>query len=443
MGAGKHQPGSLRNALTSEIVLSEKMLDSETGASWVRQWSERIKHATPVQRFVIKGGGTKANLILPDGLSPEKNTKSEAPASQAWEVTTVETSALSGIIDYQASEFTITAYAGTPIEELQQTLAQHGQYLPFDPPLLTPFDAWSHDPATEPSREIASSPATRQSLSRQSTIGGAIASGINGPGRWRFGGLRDFVLETRFIDGQGEVRRGGRRVVKNAAGFDIPKLLVGSCGRLGVMVDVTLKVFPAPRDYLTLNFLGENLETTLDLLAAIGSGSFEIDAIETGTDYSVLVRLAGHREVLAKHGHRIQEKLRKHCSGFLVGTEQQMVWQQHADWLWGSPETTLVKVPLNLRRILEIDEALEELEIDRRYGSCGNVAWLRWPAAGDSAAAKMKRVAKFLLAEKLGGLVVRGPSDHLIIGDNPLGSFYQRLKTVFDPAGRLGNFDAS
>ena len=103
-------------------------------------------------------------------------------------------------------------------------LAEHGQYLPFDPPLAA----------------------------AGATLGGTVAAGLSGPGRYRYGGVRDFVLGVRFVDGMGNLVRGGGKVVKNAAGFDFPKLMVGSLGRLGVLAELSFKVFPQPPAFATL-----------------------------------------------------------------------------------------------------------------------------------------------------------------------------------------------
>ena len=114
--------------------------------------------------------------------------------------------------------------AGTRVSEVVATLGEQGQYLPFDP-LLADSGA---------------------------TIGGTVASNASGPGRFRFGGIRDFLLGVRFVDGRGNCIRGGGQVVKNAAGFDYPKLLVGSQGKLGLIYELTFKVFPRPESYATL-----------------------------------------------------------------------------------------------------------------------------------------------------------------------------------------------
>ncbi|BAW01341.1 FAD/FMN-dependent dehydrogenase [Thermus thermophilus] len=81
--------------------------------------------------------------------------------------------------------------------------------------------------------------------------------------RHRFGGLRDFLLGVRFVDGEGRVVRGGGKVVKNAAGFPFHRLMVGSLGAFGVMVELSFKVFPRPRTTRTLRVRRENLEEAL------------------------------------------------------------------------------------------------------------------------------------------------------------------------------------
>src|SRR5206468_1605473 len=112
------------------------------------------------------------------------------PRLSEVDVTKVSMSRMRGIVEYEPTEFTFTALAGTLLQELESTLASRGQYLPFDP-LLTEAGA---------------------------TLGGTVAAGLSGPGRIRFGGLRDFILGVRFVDGDGRLLRMGGKVVKNAAG---------------------------------------------------------------------------------------------------------------------------------------------------------------------------------------------------------------------------------
>src|SRR5207249_790891 len=102
----------------------------------------------------------------------------------------------------------------------------------------------------------------------------------SGPGRFRYGGVRDFILAVQFADGTGQLLRGGAKVVKNAAGFDIPKFLVGSCGRFGVLVEVTFKVFPAPQSWLTLRVPCANAGDAADIIAKAARSRWELDALD-------------------------------------------------------------------------------------------------------------------------------------------------------------------
>ncbi|MFV0444847.1 MAG: FAD-binding oxidoreductase [Planctomycetaceae bacterium] len=124
---------------------------------------------------------------------------------------------LNRVVDYPARDMTITVEAGLRVADLQQRLLEQGQTLPID--------------MAEPHR---------------ATIGGAIASNASGPGRFGYGTFRDYLIGVRAVDGRGRLFAAGGRVVKNVAGYDLCKLLVGSQGRLAAIVEVTLKLRPIP-----------------------------------------------------------------------------------------------------------------------------------------------------------------------------------------------------
>src|SRR5690606_24783111 len=176
-------------------------------------------------RVVPHGALTKAPLVAADESAVR-----------------LDMTGLTGVTEYDPGEFTFSARAGTPVRAISDRLGRHGQCMPFDPPLAQ----------------------------RGATIGGTVASGLNGPGRLRFGGLRDFIIGVTFVDGTGRRVRGGGRVVKNAAGFDLPKLLVGSAGRLGVIVEATFKVFPLPQAWRTVRITCRDIERSAALIAALG-----------------------------------------------------------------------------------------------------------------------------------------------------------------------------
>jgi len=131
-----------------------------------------------------------------------------------------------GIIEYRASELVLTARSGTKLSEIESTLAENRQMLAWEPPV--------HDP--------------------HSTLGGSIACGLSGPRRPFAGAARDFVLGTTIINGKGERLKFGGQVMKNVAGYDASRLMTCAQGTLGVLLDISIKVLPAPQSELTLYF---------------------------------------------------------------------------------------------------------------------------------------------------------------------------------------------
>jgi glycolate oxidase FAD binding subunit len=130
----------------------------------------------------------------------------------------------SGILRHDPAELVLTARGGTPLAEIEASLAAKGQRLPFEPPH---FGAGA-------------------------TLGGTVACGLSGPARAWSGPLRDFVLGARVLTGDGRVLRFGGEVMKNVAGYDVARLMAGSLGILGVLLDVSLKVLPLPPGERTL-----------------------------------------------------------------------------------------------------------------------------------------------------------------------------------------------
>lgn len=189
----------------------------------------------------------------------------------------LDVSGLSGILSYEPEELILTAAPGTPVAEIEAALAEKGQRLGFDPPDWGPL-------LGEPGG--------------LGTIGGAISTDANGPARVRCGAVRDHLLGFRGVSGFGEAFKAGGKVVKNVTGFDIPKLVCGAFGTLGVLTEVTLRVFPKPPLSTTLMVRGLSSEDGLALLRKVWSSP--LDA--TGLAFSrgnALIRLEGEKEPLA------------------------------------------------------------------------------------------------------------------------------------------------
>lgn len=137
----------------------------------------------------------------------------------------LETGGYSGIVSYEPTELVVTARCGTPLAEIESALAARRQFLACEPPGFG-----------------------------SATLGGAVATGLSGPRRASAGSLRDFVLGVRIMDGEGRVLKFGGEVIKNVAGFDVSRLMTGSLGTLGLILDVSLKVMPLPLGDATLRF---------------------------------------------------------------------------------------------------------------------------------------------------------------------------------------------
>ncbi|MDZ4754384.1 MAG: glycolate oxidase subunit GlcE [Phycisphaerae bacterium] len=175
------------------------------------QLREQVLAANADRRALrIRGSDTKA--FYGDALGAEAET--------------LDCRGSRGIVDYEPTELVITARCGTPLKELEQTLAAKHQYLPFEPPHFGP----------------------------DATVGGTFAAGLSGPRRMSAGALRDYVLGAVLLTASGEVLRFGGQVMKNVAGYDVSRLLAGSLGVLGVIAEVSLKVLPLPVAERTLQF---------------------------------------------------------------------------------------------------------------------------------------------------------------------------------------------
>jgi glycolate oxidase FAD binding subunit len=175
----------------------------------LQQFRDRIMSATRSGTALrIRGNGTK------DWYGQELNGE------------LLDTTAYSGIISYDPTELVVTARAGTNLREIGKALAEKKQMLAFEPPR---FDGLA-------------------------TVGGIVASGLSGPRRQAVGSVRDFVLGTVLMDGKGETLHFGGQVMKNVAGYDVSRLLTGSLGTLGFILEVSLKVLPRPFAQHSLQF---------------------------------------------------------------------------------------------------------------------------------------------------------------------------------------------
>ena len=205
----------------------------------------------------IRGGGTKAFY----GEPPQGALLDVRP--------------LAGISHYDPSELVVTARAGTPLAELEATLAERGQCLPFEPPHFAPG----------------------------STVGGMVAAGLAGPARACVGSVRDYVLGATLLNGRAEVLSFGGQVMKNVAGYDVSRALAGSMGQLGVILEVSLKVLPVAPTTATLRFELDEA-TALRRLNEWGGQPLPLSASAWWSGMLVL-RLAGASAAVASAVQRL------------------------------------------------------------------------------------------------------------------------------------------
>ncbi len=178
----------------------------------------------------MNGDHTEAlQAQVKDALAQKQCLRIEGGGSKTFyghviEAMPLPTRAHTGIINYEPTELILTARGGTPLAEIESTLAAQNQMLPFEPPYF----------------------------GDSATLGGTIACGLSGPRRPYAGAARDYVLGCRVLTGKGDVLHFGGEVMKNVAGYDVARLMTGALGTLGVLLDISLKVLPRPAMETTL-----------------------------------------------------------------------------------------------------------------------------------------------------------------------------------------------
>jgi len=211
----------------------------------------------------------------------------------------LDVSGHSGVVEYDPGELVITCRAGSLLADIHSTLRENGQHLPFEPP----------------------------SFGKRATIGGAVACGFSGPRRPWSGSLRDYLLGVKLLNGSGTVVQYGGQVMKNVAGYDVSRLVAGSMGTLGVVLEVSFKVLPMPARELTLSFECDQQEAIRRVNQWSGqplplSGAFWSNGL-------LQVRLSGAETETRQAAKRLQadqvgedsqtwRELREHQSGFFT-----------------------------------------------------------------------------------------------------------------------------
>jgi glycolate oxidase FAD binding subunit len=300
---------------------------------------------------------------------------------------------VAGIVDYEPTELVITARAGTSLIELEQLLAENGQMLAFEPP----------------------------HFGANATIGGCIAAGLAGPRRVSFGptygGVRDFVLGAKLVDGRGELLTFGGTVMKNVAGYDVSRVLAGSMGILGVIAEVSIKVLPRPISHHTLCFEMTEAAAVAQLNEWAGR-PLPLSA-SVWHDGLLYLRLAGASAAVRAARHQLggDDVDNDQADAFWISVREQM-----HPFFAGDAPLWRISVPSTAPALSIGEPQLIEWN--------GALRWLRT----DRTAAQVRECAK-----QAGGHATLFRGGDRSVGaftplTPPLAAIHRRLKAQFDPA---------
>lgn len=313
-----------------------------------------------------------------------------------------------GIVAYEPSELVVTARAGTPLAEVEAVLAESGQMFSFEPP----------------------------HLGETATLGGMMACGLSGPRRPHSCASRDSTLGMKMINGRGDILQFGGQVMKNVAGYDVSRLMVGAQGTLGVLLDVSLKVLPQPAHEATLRIemdAAAALETMSLLVneALPLSAACHLPAIQFPAQ--LYLRLSGARAAVVEATSFIQQELSAFPKPEVIEDPEQVTsfWrdlrERRLDFFDKADSRVLWR--------LSVPPATPAFSADSLPGEClidwaGAQRWLKTSASIDV-------VQSAALA--MGGHASRFDTEGVLLSPlNPaLAKIHQRVKQAFDPKGIL------
>jgi glycolate oxidase FAD binding subunit len=286
----------------------------------------------------------------------------------------LRTERLKDVEHYDADDMMIGVSAGTTLAEVEQIIGPHRQMLPLD--------------AAQPER---------------CTIGGALASAAHGPLKHAYGGLRDYCTGVRFVTADGKIAKAGAKVVKNVAGYDLMKLLIGSYGTIGIITGASFKLFPRPRQTRTFvaEFAGmsdailyrdavlrsplaplcveivsphaqvmiqeSSMENPHPVAPNLGATRVGQPATRVGQPWRVLVRAGGSDAVLARYRAELGPAVAREVDG----AQDRELWRQVAEFphtlFERSQNAMLVRADVTLEDVGPVLEAAERAAVDNNF----------------------------------------------------------------------------
>ena len=351
---------------------------------------------------------------------------------------TLDLSHLTGITLYEPDELVLSARAGTPLAEIQETLDEAGQMLAFEP--MDYAALLGEEPG-------------------HGTLGGAVMANLSGPRRLVAGAARDQVLGVNAVSGRGEAFKSGGRVMKNVTGYDLSRGLAGSWGTLAVLTDATLKVLPRPETQATVLVVGlEDHEATRAMAEAVGSASevsgaahlphrvaMRVPAVK-GLGRSVTaLRLEGFGPSVAYRRERLTTLMAPHGPvESLDAGKSEAFWRAVRDAVPFAPDGENRQVwrcstaPASGPELVRLLDGYGDVEAF--YDWAGGLVWLAVPPHEDAMAPRVRDIVAGLGGHATlirAAVDVRAAVPVFPPQEDGLASLAARLKAQFDPKGVL------
>jgi glycolate oxidase FAD binding subunit len=314
----------------------------------------------------------------------------------------ISTAGLNRVLQYEPSDLTISVQAGITYRELSRVLAEHRQMVPLDPP-----------------------------FSGRATVGGIVAANANGPRRRLYGTARDMVIGMTFATLEGKLIRSGGMVVKNVAGLDMGKLMIGSFGTLAAVAVINFRLHPMPA--ATRTFVREFVRATeaITLREKILKSSLQpaaIDIIKSAAGYDLMIQAGGSTAVLDRYSSELAG------ARVLEGAEENTLWERIREltpqFLRENENGVVVRISCTLSEVGRVLEALPAPAL-ARAGS--GVCYGYFPQAGDL------RQIEGLYSKRLGKSVVEFAPQNVRetaeLWPEPGSDFamMKKVKEMFDP----------
>jgi glycolate oxidase FAD binding subunit len=364
-------------------------------------------------KVLVRGGGTQLGL----GFPPEGGD------------ILLSTTRLDRVVEYNPQDLTVTAQAGLRLAALQETLGGSRQWLALDPP-----------------------------IGPEATLGGLVATNATGPRRLRYGGVRDQIIGVRFVTADGTIAKAGGKVVKNVAGYDLSKLMTGSLGTLGVIVEVAFRLYPLPQASRTVALSSAEPGLLCELAVRVIATTLVPTVLDVAGStvsegaYTLAARFESGAEAAEDQARALIEL------ADALGTDASVLRDDEEADFWqrldagqqpsrGAGSTLTLKVSLLPSDVADwlgsLDETARRLALEARWRAHAGHGLIFVHLAGDEdTLAQAVEALRRAALERRGSLVVWDAPAALaarvdVWGPSPAVELMRRVKASFDPNATL------